>query len=129
MIKGEKIQCIEQWKNIILSGDSSKLTEIIDENAIFYSPVVFTPQVGKQKVIHYLSNAVKIFQNKDFNYTKTIKRENLFFAEFNAKFNEIIVNGIDLISIKNNLILEFKVFLRPFKGLEVIWKEMSAQLK
>ena len=129
MIKGEKIQCIEQWKNIILSGDSSKLTEIIDENAIFYSPVVFTPQVGKQKVIHYLSNAVKIFQNKDFNYTKTIKRENLFFAEFNAKFNEIIVNGIDLISIKNNLILEFKVFLRPFKGLEVIWKEMGAQLK
>ena len=129
MIKGEKIQCIEQWKNIILSGDSSKLTEIIDENAIFYSPVVFTPQVGKQKVIHYLSNAVKIFQNKDFNYTKTIKRENLFFAEFNAKFDEIIVNGIDLISIKNNLILEFKVFLRPFKGLEVIWKEMSAQLK
>ena len=129
MIKGEKIKCIEQWKNIILSGDSSKLTEIIDENAIFYSPVVFTPQVGKQKVIHYLSNAVKIFQNKDFNYTKTIKRENLFFAEFNAKFDEIIVNGIDLISIKNNLILEFKVFLRPFKGLEVIWKEMSAQLK
>ena len=75
MIKVEKIHCIEQWKNIILSGDSSKLTEIIDENAIFYSPVVYTPQVGKKKVIHYLSNAVKVFQNKDFNYIKTIKKD------------------------------------------------------
>ena len=28
----------------------------------FYSLVVFTPQVGKRKVINYLSNAVNVFK-------------------------------------------------------------------
>ena len=128
MIRYKNLDCIDQWKKIILSGDSCKLSEIIHENATFYSPVVFTPQIGKAKVTHYLFNAVKIFQHKDFKYTKTIKNKNLFCAEFKAQFDKISVNGIDLITTKNDLIFEFKVFLRPLQGLEVIWKEMQHSL-
>ena len=128
MIKGDKLNCIEIWKNIILTGKTNNLKVIIHENATFYSPVVYTPQVGKKKVMYYLSNAVKIFQGKNFTYTKTIKKENLYFAEFEAKFDTTLVNGIDLIGVKNNMILEFKVFLRPLQGLEVVWKEMGKSL-
>ena len=87
-----------------------------------YSPVVL-PQV--EKVMYYLSNAVKTFQGRNFTYTKTIKKENLYFAEFEAKFDKTLVNGIDLLGVKNNMISEFKVSLRPFQGLEVVWKEME----
>ena len=128
MIKGEKLNCIEIWKNIIFSGNTNNLKVIIHENAIFYSPVVFTPQVGKKKVMYYLSNAVKTFEGRNFIYTKTIKKENLYFAEFEAKFDATLVNGIDLIGVKDNMIFEFKVFLRPLQGLEVVWKEMGKSL-
>ena len=110
MIKGGKLNCIEIWKNIILSGNTNNLKLIIHENATFYSPVVFTPQVGKKKVMYYLSNAVKTFQGRDFTYTKTIKKENLYFAEFEAKFDTTLVNGIDLIGVKNNLIFVMLIF-------------------
>ncbi len=129
MIKDKDFNCIKEWKRIILSGELYNLNEIIHKNATFYSPVVFTPQVGKKKVMLYLSNAVNIFKDKNFNYINTIKVENIFYAEFEAKFDEIIVNGVDFIRIKNGLIYEFKVFLRPLKGLQVVWKEMGAQLK
>ena len=123
------MNCIEQWKKIILYGNTNKLNEIIHKNATFYSPVVFTPQVGKRKVINYLSNAVNVFHNKGFSYKKTITNQNSTFAEFEATFGKILVNGIDLIITKNNLIYEFKVFLRPLKGLEVVWKEMGKKLE
>ena len=123
------MNCIEQWKKIILSGNTNNLNEIIHKNAIFYSPVVFTPQVGKRKVINYLSNAVNVFKHKGFIYKKTITNQNSTIAEFEATFGKIVVNGIDLIVTKNNLIYEFKVFLRPLKGLEVVWKEMGKRLE
>ena len=36
--------------------------------------------------------------------------------------------NIDFIKFENNLIKEFKVFLRPVKGIEVVWKEMKKKL-
>ena len=129
MTKRKKPNCIEQWKKIILSGDISNLNEIIHDEATFYSPVVFTPQQGKKEVLRYLSTAVKVFKTKDFRYIRSINNENHTYAEFEAKFEDIIVNGIDLISINNNLIYEFKVYLRPLKGLQAVWDEMKSSLQ
>ena len=128
MIKRKKLNCIDQWKRIILSGDTSNLNEIIHDKATFYSPVVFTPQQGK-KVLRYLSAAVKVFQTRNFRYIRSISNENYTYAEFEAKFEDIIVNGIDQISINNNLIYEFKVYLRPLKGLQVVLDEMKSLLQ
>ena len=106
------------------TGNHRELINIIHDNATFHSPVVFTPQEGKKKVIKYLSSAVEIFKERNFYYTDNIR----FYAEFKASFNKIEVNGIDFIKCENNLIKEFKVFLRPVKGIEVVWKEMKNKL-
>ena len=129
MIKRKKLICIEQWKRIILSGDTTNLNEIIHEKATFYSPVVFTPQQGKKQVLRYLSAAVKVFQTRNFRYIRSISNKNYTCAEFEAKFEDIIVNGIDLIGVNNNLIYEFKVYLRPLKGLHAVWDEMKSSLQ
>ena len=128
MIKSKQLNCIEQWKKIILSGDASNLNKIIHKKAIFYSPIVFTPQVGKKAVLHYLSTAVEVFHKRNFRYIRSINKENNTYAEFEAKFGNITVNGIDFISINSNLIFEFKVYLRPLKGLHVVWEEMKSRL-
>ena len=83
----------------------------------------------KKKVIKYLSAAIEIFKEKNFHYTDNIITDNIsFYAEFKARFNKIEVNGIDFIKCENNLIKEFKVFLRPVQGIEVVWKEMKKKL-
>lgn len=120
---------INTWKSIINTGNHKELINIIHENAIFHSPVVFTPQEGKEKVLKYLSSAVEIFKERNFYYTENFLTDNIsFFAEFKASFNMIEVNGIDFIKCENNLIKEFKVFLRPVKGIEVVWKEMQKKI-
>ena len=74
----------------------------------YFILLCFKPQEGKEKVLKYLSAAVKIFQNKDFKYTKIIVNNTYTCAEF-ASFNNILVNGIDIITTRSNLIIEFKV--------------------
>ena len=120
---------INTWKSIINTGNHKGLTNIIHENATFYSPVVFTPQEGKIKVIKYLSSAVEIFKGKNFYYTDNIIKDSFrFYAEFKATFDKIEVNGIDFIKCENNLIKELKVFLRPVKGIEIVWNEMKKKI-
>ena len=128
MSKFDKFNCIEKWKDIIINGDITNLDALIHEKATFNSPIVYSPQIGKKIVVQYLSAAVKIFKNKNFKYTNTLSKDNCTFAEFEANFNNVIVNGIDLISTQNNLIYEFKVFVRPLKGIEVVWSSMREKL-
>ena len=70
MSKFDKFNCIEKWKNIIISGDVSNLDTLIHNNATFNSPIVYSPQIEKI-VVQYLS-AAKTFKNKNFKYTKTL---------------------------------------------------------
>ena len=75
-----------------------------------------------------MSSAVELFKNKNFLYKKIYNHKDFTFAEFEANFNNVVVNGIDLISTQNNLIYEFKVFVRPLKGIEVVWSSMREKL-
>ena len=127
-MKGKQ-SSFEIWENIILTGNTEELKNILNEDVIFYSPVVFKPQKGKVLVMKYLLTAIKIFKNKQFKYTNIIKSKNSSYAEFEAIFDNILVNGVDFIKTKDNLITEFKVFLRPLKGIEIVWEEMRKNLE
>ena len=122
------MSAINKWKNIIETGNSTKLELIVHKDAIFYSPVVFTPQKGKKLVMKYLCAAISVFKNSKFRYTNEIVSKEQIYGEFTALLNGIEINGIDHIKIENNLIKEFKVFLRPLKGIEVVWLEMKKTL-
>ena len=74
---------INIWKKIIETGDVNNLKNIIHEEAIFYSPVLYTPQRGKVNVIKYLYAAIKVFKDNQFKYLNSITSKNrVFFAEF-----------------------------------------------
>ena len=105
------------------------MSVIIDKDAVFYSPVVYSPQKGKKLVLKYLLAAVDIFNNTDFRYINEVIYKNNMYGEFKATLDNIELNGIDYIKWENELITEFKVFIRPHKGLEVIWSKMQNKLK
>ena len=121
---------IKEWHEVVKSGNTENLSSIIDSDCIFYSPVVFTPQKGKELTIKYLSAAALVFGDDSFKYIKEIINEKNACLEFELKLNGIEINGVDLISWNDkNKISEFKVLIRPLKGVQLIHELMGGTLE
>ena len=102
------------WHNIVRTGDVSTLATLIADNAVFYSPVVHTPQVGKAIVVKYLTAAATVLLNESFHYVLEMKQEHEALLEFQATIDDIMINGIDHIQWnESNQIVGFKVWVRP----------------
>ena len=121
---------IEQWHEVVKLRDYSLLETILSEDVIFYSPVVYTPQKGKKIALQYLAAASEVFNTNSFRYNKEIVMNRSASLEFSLNINETDINGIDLISWNNdNKINEFKVFIRPLQGVNVIHQLMQSMLE
>ena len=121
---------IKEWHEIVESGNTEKLSALIDQDCIFYSPVVFTPQEGKEITLKYLSAAALVFGDESFRYTKEIVNKDNACLEFELELKNIKINGVDLISWnKENKIIEFRVLIRPLKGVQLIHELMGGTLE
>lgn len=119
---------VAKWHEIIISRDLGKLSQILSEDVIFYSPVVHTPQVGKKLTQLYLSAALHVIANDTFKYLKKVIDGNETILEFEVEIDGIIVNGVDIITWNNGKITEFKVMIRPLKGINLIHQKMGELL-
>ena len=137
------MNAVEKWHDIMKnpgSNVSEKLDELLDDEVIFYSPVVFTPQKGKDITKLYLAAAGGVFSSdKDkqdtkpkeskFRYIKEIVQDNYACLEFETEINGIYVNGIDLITWnEENKITEFKVLVRPLQAVNTLHQMMGEML-
>ena len=121
---------ISKWHDVVSLRDYNTLTEIVDENCIFYSPVVFTPQRGKDITLKYLMAASEVFNASNFKYHKEIISNQHASLEFTLTLEDTEINGIDLITWNDDgLITEFKVFIRPLQGVNIIHKMMGNMLE
>ncbi len=137
------MNAVEKWHDIMKnpgSNVSEKLDELLDDDVVFYSPVVFTPQKGKDITKLYLAAAGGVFSSdKDkqetkpkeskFKYIKEIVQDNYACLEFETEINGIYVNGIDLITWnEENKITEFKVLVRPLQAVNTLHQMMGEML-
>ena len=137
------MNAIEKWHDIMKNPGpniTEKLDDLLHDDVIFYSPVVFTPQKGKEITKLYLSAAGGVFSsNKDkeqskpeeskFRYTKELIHDNHACLEFETEINGIYVNGIDLITWNDeNQITEFKVLVRPLQAVNTLHQMMGEML-
>ena len=137
------MSAIEKWHDIMKSGGSNakeKLDNLLHDDVVFYSPVVFTPQKGKDITKLYLAAASGVFstdkktQNSEkkeskFKYVKEVVTGNTACLEFETEMNGIYVNGIDLISWDDeDKITEFKVLIRPLQAVNTIHEMMGKML-
>jgi hypothetical protein len=121
---------IARWTSIIENGRTDELDALIAENAVFFSPAVFTPQEGRQKTLMYLNAAVKVFGASDFRYVDQWFNDQSAILEFAATIDGIYVNGIDMIHWNDQeQIVSFKVMLRPLKALQTIIPAMAELLQ
>ena len=69
-----------------------------------------------------------LFDNS-FKYINEMQVNNQAICEFECKLDDIYVNGIDIISWKNNKITNFKVMVRPLKGILLLKEKMAKILE
>ena len=123
------MKSIETWHEVVRTKDHGLLADILDNDCVFYSPVVHSPQCGKDITFLYLSAAAYVFK-EDFRYTKEIVVDKHAVLEFECEIDGILVNGVDLISLnEEGLISEFKVMVRPLKAINILHKKMGEMLQ
>jgi hypothetical protein len=120
---------MEIWHEVVKSKDPKGLDAIIADDCVFHSPVIHTPQEGKDLTKFYLAGAVKVF-NDSFHYVKEVVNEDYAVLEFACVLDGITINGVDIISFDEvGKIKEFKVMIRPMKGVTTMAAKMMEALK
>ena len=110
-------------------GDPQALRDLLADDAVFHSPVVHTPQEGRDKVFAYLHAASHVLGGDDFRYLREIVDGDQAVLEFQSELDGIQINGVDIIRWNGEgKIEDFKVMVRPLKAINKVWEKMAAML-
>jgi ketosteroid isomerase-like protein len=124
------IDTMSLWHEIAKSRQPERLNEILADDAVMVSPVVFTPQRGKAITQKYLAAAMHVFFNPKFKYVREFKGDHSCVLEFETEVDGKYINGVDMISWnEQGLITEFRVMLRPLQAVTTIHEMMGAKLE
>jgi hypothetical protein len=121
------VDAIDQWHQMMATGRYDGLRELLSGDCGFWSPVVHTPQRGRDLTLMYLTAAGQVFDT-DFRYVREVRSGDTAVLEFECSVDDIQVNGIDMIQMENNQIIDFKVMIRPLKAVNKIHEKMMAML-
>jgi len=117
------------WHRLIEARDAGGLDDILADDVVFHSPVVHSPQKGKQLAKMYLSAAIMVLGNSDFEYVREVVGESDAVLEFTSELNGVHINGVDMIHWNaDGKIDDLKVMIRPLKAVNLLFELMKKML-
>jgi ketosteroid isomerase-like protein len=119
---------IERWHGYLTGDASDGLDALLADDVVFYSPIVYTPQRGKDITTMYLLAAKQTLGNDDFRYTKQVLAGDIAVLEFETTLDGKYVNGVDIIRCADGQITEFRVMIRPLQAVNAVHQQMKAML-
>ncbi len=124
---------IARWHRHLAGELDGGLDSLLDDEVVFVSPVVFTPQRGKALTTAYLSAALVALAGGEgdarFRYTKQVLAEPHAVLEFETVIGGLYVNGVDIITANaEGRIIEFRVMIRPLQAINAVHEVMRAAL-
>ena len=140
-------ECIERWHRHISGDLPGGLDEMLHEDVVFLSPIVYTPQRGRDITKLYLRAAGSTLGDADpettdvaldtsgegggkFTYTKQILQGHHAMLEFETEVDGKYANGVDIITCDDDaMITEFKVMMRPLQAINAVHAQMKAMLE
>ncbi len=118
------------WHELVRTHNPQGLDALLAEDAVFHSPVVHKPQVGKALTRMYLAAAFEVFFNPSFRYVREVVGERDAVLEFALEIDGIAINGVDMIRWNDEgRITDFKVMIRPLKAVNLIHEKMARMLQ
>lgn len=135
--------CIERWHRHTRGELEGGLDSLLHEDCVFFSPIVFTPQRGREVTKLYLRAAGSTLADADpavptaslsadstFRYTKEIRQGRHAMLEFETEVDGKYANGVDVITCDDDeMIVEFKVMMRPLQAINAVHTQMQAMLE
>ena len=123
------IAALDKWYGFMKSHDRAALWDLLHPDAVFESPVVHTPQRGRDITFKYLSSAEQVLGGPGFKYVGEWRSDTGVVLEFENEIEGIKINGVDIITFDaDGLITHFKVMVRPLKGINLLYRLMGEQL-
>ena len=123
---------IARWHRYLGGELPGGLDELLADDVVFYSPVVYTPQRGKPVTTQYLEAAARTLAGGAggaFHYTKQIVSGDTAVLEFETTVEGKYVNGVDIIRCDDaGRIVEFRVMMRPLQAIQAVHEQMGRRL-
>ncbi len=121
---------LTHWYDYMKSHDHVALWDLLHPDAAFESPVVHTPQRGREITFKYLTSAEKVLGGPGFKYVGEWRSDNGAVLEFENEIEATRINGVDIITFNDDgsLITHFKVMVRPLKAINLLHRLMGEQL-
>src|SRR5690242_7798525 len=89
---------LQKWYDYMASHDRAALWDLLHPDAVFESPVVHTPQCGRDITFKYLTSAEKVLGGPTFAYVGEWRSKDGAVLEFQNEIDGITINGVDIIS-------------------------------
>ena len=134
------IDVLARW-HLHLRGElPGGLDELLDDDVVFYSPIVYTPQEGKAITKLYLQAAGQTLPGTDGPAGARRRRGvplheagaagDTAVLEFETTVEGKYVNGVDIIRCNDaGRIVEFRVMIRPLQAVNLVHEQMRAALE
>jgi hypothetical protein len=137
-------QVIEKWHAHMRGQLPGGLDELLDDDVVFYSPIVYTPQVGKAITKLYLQAAGQTLPGEKpardtpagdaptigFHYTKIVMTGDTAVLEFETTVEGKYVNGVDIFRCNDaGRIVEIRVMIRPLQAINLVHAQMGKALE
>jgi hypothetical protein len=120
---------LAKWYGYMKSHDRTALRDLLHPDVVFESPVVHTPQRGRDITFKYLASAEKVLGGPGFRYVGEWRNDAGVVLEFENEIEGIKLNGVDIISFDaDDRITHFKVMVRPLKAINLLHRLMAEQL-
>jgi hypothetical protein len=131
---------MDNWNAHLRGEYPGGLDELLHEDCVFWSPIVFTGQRGRELTKLYLGAAGNVLpgdtapsdesDDGKFRYVKKVLDGNHAVLEFETTVDGIAVNGVDIITCDDDgKIIEFKVMIRPLKAINKVHENMKAMIE
>jgi hypothetical protein len=123
------IDTMATWHGLVERNDAAALEALLHPDAVFLSPIVHSPQVGRDKTGLYLRTALVLLNNGLFRYVGEWSAPGSAILEFEGVIDGVTINGVDMIWWDEaGLITRFKVMVRPLKAVNLMHERMGALL-
>jgi hypothetical protein len=141
-------QTVAKWHQHLRGQLPGGLDELLHDDVVFYSPIVYTPQAGKAVTKLYLEAAGQTLPGDrpdgasapdtglgdgrpgGFRYTKQVLAGDVAVLEFETTIEGKYVNGVDIIRCDDDgHIVEFRVMIRPLQAINLVHRQMAAMLE
>lgn len=133
---------INKWHAYLRGQLQGGLDELLDDDVVFYSPIVYTPQKGKAITTLYLQAAGVTLPDDSaastsgvpstggFHYTKQVLGDDAAVLELETRIEGKYVNGVDIIRCNDEgRIVEFRVMIRPLQAVNLVHRKIAETLE